>query len=186
MTRVAVGVNANFSKSSSSAHATSVTSPPAIVSPEIRWHKKSTITKWNRGRLRSSIVVQVSSAPCPKLIRSKTSIISITRTCNPVSSVNSRAVPSISVSPSSNVPPGIDHCPFSGSFPRRINSTRWFSITTPPTPTIGRSGNSRHELISPRFLCRPACCRMNLLDDDSLYAKAAGVHQYFDFLVRGI
>ena len=37
----------------------------------------------------------------------------------------------------------MDQCPRSGSLPRRISSTRPFSMTTPPTPTTGRSGYSR-------------------------------------------
>src|SRR5438105_10331306 len=97
------------------------------------------------------MLLHVSSAPRPKLIRSNVSIMSSTFTSNPVSSFTSRAVPSASVSPNSNVPPGMDHCPINGSLPRRISSARPSSTTTPPTPTIGRSGYSLHELIRSRF-----------------------------------
>ena len=51
-------------------------------------------------------------------IRSKTSIMSRTRTSRPVSSSISRATPACSDSPSSSVPPGMDHCPRKGSLPR--------------------------------------------------------------------
>ena len=50
-------------------------------------------------------------------MRSKTSIISTMRTVSPVSSFNSRMTPFSSDSPSSSVPPGIDHCPSNGSLP---------------------------------------------------------------------
>src|SRR5258708_27297231 len=81
----------------------------------------------------------------------------MTRTVRPVSSRNSLATPSSSVSPSSNIPPGIDHSPSNGSLPGRISSARPWSIITPPTPTIGRSGYSREEAIY-------KCCPFPLLD----------------------
>src|SRR3984893_15206338 len=80
-------------------------------------------------------------------MRSNTSISSSTRTCKPVSSSNSRATPSSRVSPNSSIPPGMAHSPRKGSLARRINSARPLSITTPPTPTSGRSGYSREEAI---------------------------------------
>src|SRR5712664_267555 len=81
----------------------------------------------------------------------------MTRTVRPVSSRSSRATPSSSVSPNSSVPPGIDHSPSNGSLPRLISSARPWSIITPPTPTIGRSGYSREEAIYKYLSVSPAC-----------------------------
>src|ERR1700734_1480306 len=93
------------------------------------------MTKWYR-------ILPLSSGK----IRSNTSTSSPTRTVNPVSSRSSRSAPSRRVSPSSSIPPGIDHCPSSGGPPRLISRVRPPSITTPPTPTSGRSGYSRFEV----------------------------------------
>src|SRR5712664_1489462 len=81
----------------------------------------------------------------------------MTRTVRPVSSRSSLATPSSSVSPNSSVPPGIDHSPSNGSLPRLISSARPWSIITPPTPTIGRSGYSREEAIYKYLSVSPAC-----------------------------
>lgn len=40
----------------------------------------------------------------------------------------------------------MDHWPSKGSLPRRMSRARPFSMTTPPTPTTGRSGYSREEV----------------------------------------
>src|SRR6266849_4487853 len=61
----------------------------------------------------------------------------------PVSSRASRIVASRSVSPHSSTPPGSDHSPRSGGWPRRINRTRLSRTMTAPTPTSGLSGYSR-------------------------------------------
>src|ERR1700720_4297346 len=70
-----------------------------------------------------------------------------TWTSSPVSSASSRATPSVKVSPSSSMPPGIDHWPSRGGPPRRTRRARSLSITTPPTPTRGCSGYSRLGVI---------------------------------------
>jgi hypothetical protein len=149
ITRVAVGVTANLSNSSSAAHATSVASPPAIGLPAVRSHRKSTITKWKRGRWRSSewsrIHPRRAQIDSFKNFNQFQDISS-----SPVSSFSSRAVPSASVSPSSSVPPGIDHWPNNGSVPRRLQRPTIFDDYL-PTPTIGRSGYSRHEPFGSRF-----------------------------------
>src|SRR5215510_2052821 len=80
-------------------------------------------------------------------MRSKSSINSRTRTSSPVSSRNSRRTASSIVSPISMVPPGMDHCPRSGSVPRRIRTVRPRSTITPPTPITGRSGYSLDDAI---------------------------------------
>src|ERR1700686_2077188 len=100
-------------------------------------------------------------------MRSNTSISSITLTVSPVSSSSSRATPCSRVSPNSKLPPGIDHSPSSGSLPRRMSRARPWSIMTPPTPTMGRSGYSREDAIwtlcamtlsaLPRCLLGPGC-----------------------------
>src|SRR5882672_2230255 len=81
-----------------------------------------------------------------------------TRTRMPVSSSNSRATPCSRFSPSSSVPPGMDHSPRKGSLPRRINSARPRSMITPPIPTTGLSGYSLEEAIREVLADSAPCC----------------------------
>ncbi len=55
----------------------------------------------------------------------------------------SRSAPWRRVSPSSSMPPGIDHSPSSGAFARLINATRPSAMMIAPTPTSGCCGYSR-------------------------------------------
>src|SRR5467141_334422 len=76
----------------------------------------------------------------------------------PVSSRSSRATPCSSVSPSSSMPPGMDHSPRKGSLPRRIKRTRPRSMITPPIPTTGLSGYSLEEAIREVLADTAQCC----------------------------
>src|ERR1700704_5229819 len=76
----------------------------------------------------------------------------------PVSSRSSRATPCCSVSPSSSVPPGMDHSPRKGSLPRRIKRAWPRSMITPPIPTTGLSGYSLEEAIREVLADTAQCC----------------------------
>src|SRR5947209_20271679 len=52
---------------------------------------------------------------------------------NPVSSASSRTTASASVSPPSTRPPGTDHSPAAGPWPRRMSSSRSSTTATAPT-----------------------------------------------------
>src|SRR5215469_949957 len=80
-------------------------------------------------------------------MRSKSSINSRTQTSSPVSSRSSRRTACSRVSPTSTLPPGMDHSPSRGSVPLRMSTVRPWSMITPPTPITGRSGYSREKAI---------------------------------------
>src|SRR6185369_14463289 len=76
-------------------------------------------------------------------MRSNTPSSSVARTTRPVSSRASRSAPWRKVSPSSSIPPGIDHSPRRGALPRLISTTRPLSTIRAPTPISGCFGCSR-------------------------------------------
>src|SRR6185437_10926502 len=77
------------------------------------------------------------------MMRSKISRKRTQSSVSPVSSITSRRIASSRRSPVSRIPPGKDHQPFSGSWPRRTSRMRSPRKTNAPTPTNGRAGYCR-------------------------------------------
>ena len=91
--------------------------------------EKSRMTKWWSSPMRST----------QPTIRSQTP-------STPVSSSSSRTTASASVSPASTRPPGIDHSPAAGPWPRRTSSSRPSSTAMAPTHTSGLTPAPRRSV----------------------------------------